>query len=341
MSTITPLITQHYNSLQEKGIDARKDSRIFFMRSFNNWIKSMLISDTIKRIQREKDEDKDDLTVLDMCCGKGGDIQKWVKSNAVKHVVFADIAETSVEQCADRYRNLYPPGRGQKEIFSAEFVTADCTKDTLRGKYSSPDIKFDLVSVQFSFHYSFESIKQATKMLENISDNLISGGYFIGSTPNDNRIVKWLRTSSPSRSFGNDVFNIRFESEEPLPIFGAKYYFQLDEVVNCPEFLVNFNALKELASRVGLRLVYKYTFEEFFAMMRKEGQFLLERMQAVQTYPPPETTPTPPPPPKSSVEYAHAEKFLRDNPEIEKVGTLSKSEWEAVSLYVVFAFIKE
>jgi hypothetical protein len=33
-----------------------------------------------------------------MCCGKGGDIQKWVKSNAVQHVVFADIAETSVEQ---------------------------------------------------------------------------------------------------------------------------------------------------------------------------------------------------------------------------------------------------
>ena len=38
------LVAKHYNELQEAGRDARQDSRIFFMRNFNNWIKSVVIS---------------------------------------------------------------------------------------------------------------------------------------------------------------------------------------------------------------------------------------------------------------------------------------------------------
>jgi mRNA (guanine-N7-)-methyltransferase len=80
-------------------------------------------------------------------------------------------------------------------------------------------------------------------MLSNISQNLSKGGYFIGTTLNSNRIVKKLRESKDS-TFGNPVFQVKFECEEPFPLFGAKYLFQLEEVVNCPEFLVNFPALE-------------------------------------------------------------------------------------------------
>lgn len=38
------LVAKHYNELQEAGRDARFDSRIFYMRNFNNWIKSVVIS---------------------------------------------------------------------------------------------------------------------------------------------------------------------------------------------------------------------------------------------------------------------------------------------------------
>jgi len=49
-----------------------------------------------------------------------------------------------------------------------------------------------------------------------------------------------------NKEFSNEVFRIKFETDEPFPIFGAKYYFQLDEVVNCPEFLVHFPVLEKL-----------------------------------------------------------------------------------------------
>ena len=66
------------------------------------------------------------LTILDLCCGKGGDIQKYIKSFVVKHVIFADIAQTSVQQCEERYNSAAK--YQNRNMFSAEFIAVDCTK---------------------------------------------------------------------------------------------------------------------------------------------------------------------------------------------------------------------
>lgn len=41
-------VATHYNTLQETGLAARSQSRIFYMRNFNNWLKSVLIGEIIK-----------------------------------------------------------------------------------------------------------------------------------------------------------------------------------------------------------------------------------------------------------------------------------------------------
>lgn len=40
---ISNVVASHYNNLEEKGVSARKESRIYHMRNFNNWIKSVNI----------------------------------------------------------------------------------------------------------------------------------------------------------------------------------------------------------------------------------------------------------------------------------------------------------
>jgi SAM-dependent methyltransferase len=68
--------------------------------------------------------------VLDMCCGKGGDLLKWRRGN-ITHLVCADIAEVSVEQCQARYNDLQNRSRNDRgfaPVFTAEFISADCTK---------------------------------------------------------------------------------------------------------------------------------------------------------------------------------------------------------------------
>lgn len=72
----------------------------------------------------------DPIKVLDMCCGKGGDLLKWKKAN-ITHLVAADIASVSVEQCQSRYNDLgsnRSRDSGFAPVFRAEFITADCTK---------------------------------------------------------------------------------------------------------------------------------------------------------------------------------------------------------------------
>ena len=60
------VVAQHYNKLQEKGKEQRKDSRIYFMRNFNNWIKSTLIQEYIEKIRDRHEDPGYKINVLDI-----------------------------------------------------------------------------------------------------------------------------------------------------------------------------------------------------------------------------------------------------------------------------------
>uniref|UniRef100_A0A4W3K574 mRNA (guanine-N(7))-methyltransferase n=1 Tax=Callorhinchus milii TaxID=7868 RepID=A0A4W3K574_CALMI len=75
-------VAAHYNELQECGLAARSQSRIFFLRNFNNWIKSVLIGECLEKMRKNRR----DIGVLDLGCGKGGDLLKWKKGGISKLV---------------------------------------------------------------------------------------------------------------------------------------------------------------------------------------------------------------------------------------------------------------
>ncbi|XP_012286817.1 mRNA cap guanine-N7 methyltransferase isoform X2 [Orussus abietinus] len=334
------LVADHYNAITDKGLSFRSQSRIVYMRNFNNWIKTMLINEYLNKIRQEKMLHGSPLKVLDMCCGKGGDLLKWHKAN-ISHLICADIAEISVEQCQNRYNELVGRSsndRGFAPVFTAEFITADCTKVRLREKYKDASTQLDLVSCQFAFHYSFESLPQAECMLHNASESLRPGGYFIGTLPDANDLVcRWRKTEG--NKFGNDIYSVEFldDNKEKPPLFGAKYNFHLEGVVDCPEFLVHLPTLRKLALKYGLELVMFERFEDFYERIKDEGRSLLGKMQALETYPPYHEAPLLGQIPN---DYQHAVQYMQSSTGHRKIGTLSQSEWEATTLYAVFAFQK-
>uniref|UniRef100_A0A3P8NXP8 mRNA (guanine-N(7))-methyltransferase n=1 Tax=Astatotilapia calliptera TaxID=8154 RepID=A0A3P8NXP8_ASTCA len=95
-------VASHYNQLQEVGRAARSRSRIFFMRNFNNWLKSVLIGEILEQVRGAGSQQ---VSVLDLGCGKGGDLLKW-RRGGIDHLVCADIAGVSVEQCQIRYDEM-------------------------------------------------------------------------------------------------------------------------------------------------------------------------------------------------------------------------------------------
>ena len=328
------VVAEHYNRLEENGFEERKASRIFHMRQLNNWIKSCFITNTVHSIKSQKRSP--DIQVLDLACGKGGDLMKWQKAN-VGHVVFADIARRSIEQCEQRYKNM---AHNNKNTFTSEFIVADCFNVRIKDKMNNPNINFDLVSCQFALHYSFESQSQVEQMLANVSSNLVPGGLFIGTTVDSESIIKRLSTAG-HRKFGNELYSVEFPAEtylKPQSLFGTGYHFHLDQVVDCTEFLVHFLTLENLASRYGLKLEMKQSFPDFISQQLEHGNDLLHMVNAAETWPVGSARNLAA---KFVTDYSQADDVMKLHKiGLDRIGTLSESEWEVVSLYLVFVFRK-
>eukprot|EP00494_Astrolonche_serrata_P032599 UN32868 len=74
-------------------------------------------------------------------------------------------------------------------------------------------------------------------MLKNVSCRLKSGGYFIGTTTDANRLIKrWREEPAHVHNFGNELYNVRFDPKtsderlkklDPNKPYGLKYYLTL------------------------------------------------------------------------------------------------------------------
>lgn len=73
---VSSSVADHYNARPNVQPEVRGRSDIIHLRDFNNWTKSVLIREFVS--QRN-------LKVLDLACGKGGDLFKWDKAR-VSHV---------------------------------------------------------------------------------------------------------------------------------------------------------------------------------------------------------------------------------------------------------------
>ncbi|CAJ0566117.1 unnamed protein product, partial [Mesorhabditis spiculigera] len=326
-------VSAHYNAVPQQKIEDRENSRIFYMRNMNNWLKAQLITDISQRLKRARTPRP---RVLDIACGKGGDLRKW-QNAFVSSAVFADVADVSIEQAKGRYDEGQERARGQGK-FPAQFIVADCTKELLAEKYDDPT-PFDLVSCQFALHYSFISEQGARTFLTNCTERLRPGGYFIGTLPDANRIVWAARQGNGE--FKNSVCSIKYSNPKEIlngatpPLFGAEFHFTLDEQVNCPEFLCHFPLLVQMLEELDMELVMHMPFPDAINHYKNapDGLQMMDRMRALELYPKDKPSGGPDDYEKAAAYQKMFECF--------KLGTLSLPEWEAVSMYLVFVFKKK
>jgi len=199
----------------------RQESPIIGLKNFNNWIKSVLFANFCHPALASSPITPSSVTqrpraglkkapitrgkVLDMGCGKGGDLNKWAKAHICEYVGLGkplhrrypirqvtcqtcpstDVASVSVDQARQRYESF----RGPR--FDATFAACDCYGAPIStalhpDKLSTP---FDVVSMQFCMHYAFETEERARCMLDNVSRWLRSGGVFVGTIPNSGQLL--------------------------------------------------------------------------------------------------------------------------------------------------------
>ncbi|MCO5598803.1 hypothetical protein L7F22_052902 [Adiantum nelumboides] len=300
------LVAAHYNARQDAGRDARKQSPIIDLKTFNNWVKSVLIQQHGKKGGR----------VFDIGGGKGGDLKKWDKCG-IRELILADIAEVSVSQAKDRFMD-------QRHRYKADFFAMDCFGEPVENHVPEHLLSplFDTVSLQFCLHYGWDNYSHANLMLDNIAKYLRSGGTFIATFPDcyelHSRLTQAVVRDPTAKSFGNAFYNVSFDevnrSEDDhiqFEPFGQRYTFALTDAIDeVAEFVVDWRELEEMARQKGLRCIYHGNFANFWQEFGLQGG------------------------PFRNL----ADRFgIRINQEI----PMNEDLWGAVTIYAAVAFVKE
>lgn len=210
------------------------------LRRINNFIKSTLLHNGVDSARTMVGEGNREYgaRVLDLCCGRGGDLQKWKNLKPIASLVLVDSCFEAVAEAAARYSvgaglsTKIVAGRPGYPGIPAKFFVRDCFErcgmqemfqqihsSLATTEPSTPSTGlFDVVSCQFSMHYGFSEESRVRAFLANISDALTSGGVFVGTTVDDRRLLE-LRKKHGDR-FGNSVYQVDFTAAATSPPHG-------------------------------------------------------------------------------------------------------------------------
>ena len=242
-------VAVHYNSLADRHRTLTSGSDILHVRNLHNWIKSVLIGRHLRP----------GAAVLDLACGKGGDMQKFRVGECATYCG-VDIALQSVRDAVGRYNGcngrpgmpftghfaaadfcdarlsrVLPPGVTYQASLSLPISHSPSLAPHLSLPVSPPSSPHailsprgnafplhisQLVSCQFAVHYAFATEARAEAMLANVASQLEPGGFFVGTTPDANVLVSRLR-AAPELSFGNGRYQVDFNARHSSKRFDA------------------------------------------------------------------------------------------------------------------------
>jgi SAM-dependent methyltransferase len=244
--------------ITRKRVVKKGKNELVSMRTFHNWLKGNMM----KKYTPGKE------TLLDLACGKAGDLHKWNQSD-IKKVVGIDINEASIKEARKRTNNT----RSSTHI---DFHVLDLSRESI----SSLNIvdKFDIINCQFALHYFYESEDTARNFFKNVSSHLDDNGIFIGTVFDGMKVFNALKDSDIEyvSDDGELLFKIEkmYNSEDfsELKEYGEeiKVYMGCETVLSDKnksgtiEYMVNFNKLIELANEYSLEIVEGHLFNSLY-----------------------------------------------------------------------------
>ncbi|KAI3383283.1 hypothetical protein SNEBB_008387 [Seison nebaliae] len=315
MSENSERIIESYSRVAENDLDERNVSRLFYGRNLNNWIKATLINESLCEFYANSEN----VRLLDVGCGKGGDLLKYKNHSIIKEITCSDLCESSINICRSRVESL---DINHKNFhFDVSNVSQNDFLSTCGEK------TFNLISCQFNISMRLErngiffGITADAEMILNllgrkgkaITESIISmeNGKRFGRISYTSPIIH-IETKFPVEiNSENKVVEWKCGNGEPPPLIGSEIMFSLhNNLVNCPEYLCYFPFLVDVAESFGLILIKSKLSIDHVYMNQQRHKRLLRRMKAME------------------------EQNGRNS------ATISPDDWELVSLYRTFRFRK-
>lgn len=223
-----PCTASHYDAVAE----ARTQSRRTPLQKFHNEAKRALLQTYAQGAPR----------LLDLACGRGGDIHKWLAAQ-VGCVTGLDISASSVAEARTRFASTRSPAGYRFE--HADLASGVWTDNT----------RYDVVTCMFALHYFFASEQTAQTIMQTVALNLNPGGHFIGIVPDAAMVNECIKYGP----FDNGVMQVAAHWPGKPQCFGSAYTCNIQSTVTeksevC-EYLVYGSVLESLAKQHGMRAV--------------------------------------------------------------------------------------
>lgn len=205
-----------YENLVSKK--ARRGDADYEIRKACNAVKRALIE------QHVRDGD----AVLDIGCGKGGDVGKLPRG--VRYVG-VDSSSTAVEDARERWADL--------DVHVASF-TNPLPPQLLKQS-------FDVLMCNFAAHYAFGSVEHVSGFFNNVCcARKQRGATLMGVTVDADALL--ARTPrDPPHKFGSSLFSVEFDQAPNAHALGQSYTFKFSDRVDAREYIVPWKVFHERA----------------------------------------------------------------------------------------------
>lgn len=255
------IITNMYNDIQN-------------LRKFHNYIKSQLIIYASERTKAKK--------LLDIACGRGGDLLKWVNLkykleyilafDSHSESIFSSIKKgDSFDGAISRFVNLKNIKYKIPKIIFKKINILD--QDILKSLNKiDNNTLYDIVSCQFALHYFCENDTTLNNVLNIVSSKLKKNGFFIGTATDGDIIKKILDNGSVQiplltifkKQMNNYLFYINTENDKNI----NQNYFEVQGISS--EFYLFKQNLKEIAKKNNLELIEFKSFYDWYQEYKKQ-----------------------------------------------------------------------
>lgn len=235
-----------------KETKSRNQSAFFNMRRFHNWIKRNLL---------EKYSIKTG-NLLDLACGKGGDIYKWVDSN-IRQVHGYDINPESITEAQRRFSKVIskPTSKNFDYNFEVKDLSVECV---------STSTMYDTASCFFAIHYFYKDINTLKKFAESLK-NVKEGGYFIMTTLSSEKLKEIDYT------LNGESIEIIKKHIDPKKNLGNIISVSIKDSVldtHTEEYIVDYDYTIRFMKSKSFKLVETKLFGEYYNDWKQNQNFL-------------------------------------------------------------------
>lgn len=211
-------------------------------------------------------------TLLELSAGDGSDCSNIIVQKP-KYVLMVDIVETSLQRAAINFKRF----QNKHRLFNTKFDTLalDLREDNIKKIAPYPKKigfqKFDVVSIQFSFHYMMQSEQSFNNLFDVIKTYIKPGGFYFMSCFDGATVYKMLKEQREKViTVENEPSKILFKIEkmypdniplENLDMFGMPINVFIYSIGSHIEYLVDFKKVVKYFKNNGFDLVDTKMFE--------------------------------------------------------------------------------